>query len=56
MHIEEDRIGVSCEVVGSIASSRDTVENTDVCEKKLVKESEIAQIRYSPLCRQVGES
>lgn len=48
MNIEEDEgIGASCETVGSAA----TAQKTNVCEKKLVKESEK---HCSPLWRQVG--
>lgn len=35
-------------------SSGMTNKTKNVCEKKLVEESEIVKSRYSPLCRQVS--
>lgn len=31
-------------------------DSVNVCEKKLVEESDIVRSRYSPLCRQVNKS
>ena len=35
-------------------SNGEMTEKANVCEKKLVEESDIVKSRYSPLCRQVG--
>lgn len=54
MNIHDDSIGVS--VDGANVGSSETAEIKNICETKLVEESETMNIRYSPLCRQVGES
>lgn len=52
MNIEEESVRVGGDIVGR----KQTAENQNACELKFVKESETLKIRYSPLCRQVGES
>lgn len=37
-----------------IEQDHEVIDKTNVCEKKLVEESDIVKSRYSPLCRQVG--